>query len=260
MENMILLCIMILVGYATGCTFSPGDDIQHGYCTFNTGQYGGPYYAINTGCHIDCKCKINSTTGVSYIPTRGCLESYPCYKSDGTLRNFSQEYVMENTIGNCFVYNDNDNCALSCRCKKGYVDYKDSDGTNIKCGTCSDCQCDVNLDNLTVVGNLTARPNQGIPSGIPCPYQCPDFTGRINLNNASPLTFLVMLSEKNWNGGDLFKFPQIFHRFSTNSAINIPLTLGRVIPLFCGLTHHHWRKHWRKGGLGGSWTPLDNRL
>jgi hypothetical protein len=186
MENMILLCIMIVVGYATCCaccTFSPGDDIQHGYCTFNTGQYGGAFYAINTGCHMDCKCKINSTTGVSYIPARGCLDSYPCYKSDGTLRNFSQEYVMENTIGNCFVYNDNDNCALSCRCKKGYVDYKDSDGTSIKCGTCSDCQCDVNLDNLTAVGNLTARPNQGIPAGNPCPYQCPDFTGRINLNN-----------------------------------------------------------------------------
>jgi hypothetical protein len=172
-----------MAGYAACCTFSSGGETQHGYCVYTTGQYGNGYYAINTGCYMDCKCRINSTTGVSYSPVRACLDSYPCYNADGTLRNFSLEVIKENVVGNCFVVNDNDNCALSCPCKKGYKDYRDSNGRIIKCGTCSDCQCDVNLANLTVIGNLTAKPDQGIPRGFPCPYQCPDFTNRINVNN-----------------------------------------------------------------------------
>ena len=172
-----------MAGYAACCTFSSGGETQHGYCIYNTGQYGNGYYAINTGCYMDCKCRINSTTGVSYSPVRACLDSYPCYDANGALRNFSGEFVKENVIGQCFVYNDNDDCALYCRCKKGYRDYKDSNGKSVKCGTCSDCQCDVNLANLTAIGNLTAKPDQGIPFGTSCPYQCPDFTDRINVNN-----------------------------------------------------------------------------
>ncbi|NBO42665.1 MAG: hypothetical protein EBU92_14340 [Betaproteobacteria bacterium] len=70
---MILFMIALMAGYAACCTFSSGGEIQHGYCVYTTGQYGNGYYAINTGCYMDCKCRINSTTGVSYSPVRACL-------------------------------------------------------------------------------------------------------------------------------------------------------------------------------------------
>lgn len=158
-----------LVGIASACTFQAGDDVQHGYCTFYTSQsfWYNPY---NSGCFMDCKCKISSS-GVSYTPIRGCLESYPCFTTNGNLRNFSLEYVKENVIGNCYVYNDNDQCTLSCACKEGYVDYM-----GVKCGTCSGCQCQVNLTS----GKTEQCSNN---------YICLDnYLDQINVNNTVSCT------------------------------------------------------------------------
>lgn len=144
MTPVIILMAMLWHG-SHACSFSFGNDVQHGYCTFYTGQSLW-MYPINTGCTMTCRCQVNRTTGVSYIPDKGCLESYPCFNDDGTLRNFSNEYSSENIIGNCYIEPTNeDQCFLRCKCKKGYVDYTNPDGKVVRCGTCKGCQCHVNL-------------------------------------------------------------------------------------------------------------------
>lgn len=168
MNFIILSLVVYFSAHTIACSFSFGDDAQHGYCTYYTTQ--NPYFPANIDCYMDCKCKVNKTTGVSYMATRGCLESYPCYNPDGSLRNFNEEYVSDNVIGNCYIYNKFDECGIECRCKSGFRDYRNTDGKLIKCGTCPKCKCDVNLTTGT----------NDCPNG----YKCDDnFLDRINLNN-----------------------------------------------------------------------------
>lgn len=174
---MIILTLVCFVTYITACTFSFGNDVQHGYCTYYTSQ-GRDWLVYNNGCFMDCKCKINKTTGVAHMPTRGCLESYPCYDSDGSLTNFSQQYISDNVIGDCYVSNDHGRCTLQCTCKPGFTDY--NNGIVIKCGTCANCQCPVNL--TTGISKLPT-------SACSKDYECPNnFLDRINVNNTIACT------------------------------------------------------------------------
>lgn len=178
---MITLSFIVCLAVCTSaCTFTFGNNTQQGYCTFFTSQGWTAYFSYNHGCYAECRCKIDKNTGVSYMPIRGCLESYPCYNPDGSLTNFSEQYVSDNVIGDCDVVNNNDQCAIQCKCKEGYSDYTNSFGKVIKCGQCQNCRCDINLTSGEVIFPSPKCPQK---------YDCAEnFLDRINVRNTIKCT------------------------------------------------------------------------
>lgn len=153
-SGVLLILLLALINENHGCQLSFGDDSyvkQYGHCMIRekqemSGNYHDTWASSITGCKADCTCYINHASGVAYRPDQFCINQFPCMDENGENINFHKLYKKENVKGLCVVNGTDGQCDLQCECKDGFVDYINSEGKTIKCGTCENCHCPVDLE------------------------------------------------------------------------------------------------------------------